>query len=198
MFGCWGRELRFQIKRAKLHVLVAEDNVINQKYALSVLENEGHSVVVVGNGREALAALDRDSFDLVLMDIHMPDIDGFEATSSIRARERFTGSRTPIIAVTAHAMTGDRDKCLAAGMDGYVSKPIRKAALVEAISDPFLAKPQLRWNCSSCCQTTREGFRRTCLRVWRNTYRNRSPGLGLRPLNFSRESPLVFRPLFGS
>ncbi len=127
------RELRSQSSRT-LRVLVAEDNVINQKYALGVLENEGYSVVVAGNGREALAALEREPFDLVLMDIHMPDMDGFEATSSIRARERFMGSRTPIIAVTAHAMAGDRDKCLAAGMDAYVSKPIRKAALLEAIA----------------------------------------------------------------
>jgi CheY-like chemotaxis protein len=107
--------------------------MINQKYALSVVEHEGYSVVVAGNGREALAALERESFDLVLMDIHMPDMDGFEATSSIRARERFTGKRTPIIAVTAHAMAGDRDKCLAAGMDGYVSKPLRKGQLIETI-----------------------------------------------------------------
>jgi two-component system, sensor histidine kinase and response regulator len=128
-----GTELRSQASKP-LRVLVAEDNIINQKYALMVLENEGHSVAVVGNGREALAALERESFDLVLMDIHMPDMDGFEATSSIRARERFTGTRTPIIAVTAHAMTGDRDKCLAAGMDAYVSKPIRKSALMEAVS----------------------------------------------------------------
>jgi CheY-like chemotaxis protein len=117
-----------------LHILVAEDDIINQRYALSVLENEGYSVVVVSNGREALAALERESFDLVLMDIHMPDMDGFEATSSIRARERFTRQRIPIIAVTAHAMTGDRDKCLAAGMDAYVSKPIRRVELLEAIA----------------------------------------------------------------
>jgi len=127
-------ELRSQ-SLSGLRILVAEDNIINQKYALSVLENEGYSAIVVGNGREALVALERESFDLVLMDIHMPDMDGFEATSSIRARERFTGRRTPIVAVTAHAMTGDRDKCLAAGMDGYVSKPIRKAELLETITN---------------------------------------------------------------
>jgi CheY-like chemotaxis protein len=117
-----------------LHVLVAEDNVINQRYALSILEKEGYSAVVAGNGQEALAAMERASFDLVLMDIHMPEMDGFEATSAIRARERFTGKRIPIIAVTAHAMNGDRDKCLAAGMDAYVSKPIRRLELIEAIS----------------------------------------------------------------
>ena len=117
-----------------LHILVAEDNIINQKYALSVLESEGHSAVVAGNGREALAAMERESFDLVLMDVHMPEMDGFEATSGIRARERFTGARTPIVAVTAHAMNGDRDKCLAAGMDAYVSKPIRRSELMQAIT----------------------------------------------------------------
>jgi two-component system sensor histidine kinase/response regulator len=128
-----GRQLRPNPSEA-LHVLVAEDNIINQRYALSVLEKEGYSVVVVGNGREALMALERESFDLVLMDVQMPEMDGFEATSSIRARERFTGTHTPIVAMTAHAMNGDRDKCLAAGMDAYVSKPIRKSDLIEAIS----------------------------------------------------------------
>ena len=118
-----------------MHVLVAEDNVINQRYALEVLEKQGHSAVVVGNGREALAALERQSFDLVLMDVQMPEMDGFEATSSIRAKERFTGERIPIIAITAHAMNGDRDKCLAAGMDAYVPKPIRSTDLCEAISN---------------------------------------------------------------
>jgi two-component system, sensor histidine kinase and response regulator len=118
----------------RLHILVAEDNIINQRYVMSVLEKEGFSAVVVGNGREAIAALERESFDLVLMDVHMPDMDGFEATSSIRARERFSGKRIPIVAVTAHAMTGDRDKCLAAGMDAYVSKPLRRAELIEVIA----------------------------------------------------------------
>jgi two-component system sensor histidine kinase/response regulator len=117
-----------------LHVLVAEDNMINQRYAVSVLEKEGYSTVVVNNGREALAALERESFDLMLMDLHMPEMDGFEATSSIRARERFTGRRMPIVAVTAHAMSGDREKCLAAGMDAHVSKPIRRAELIQVIA----------------------------------------------------------------
>jgi len=128
-----GNELRPALPE-NLRVLVAEDNVINQRYVLSLLENEGFSATVVSNGREAMSALERESFDLVLMDVHMPDMDGFEATSSIRARERFTGKRIPIIAVTAHAMAGDRDKCLAAGMDGYVSKPIRKSDLLENIT----------------------------------------------------------------
>ncbi len=126
-----------------LHELVAEDNIINQTYALSVLENEGYSAVIAGNGREALAAMERESFDLVLMDLHMPDMDGFEATSSIRARERFLGTRIPIVAVTAHAMAGDREKCLAAGMDAYVSKPIRRAELLKVIAS-LVARDSLR------------------------------------------------------
>src|SRR5207253_10958437 len=97
-------------------------------------EKQGYSAVVVGNGREALLALDRETFDLVLMDIQMPEMDGFEATSSIRARERFTGKRIPIIAMTAHAMSGDRDKCLAAGRDAYVPKLIRSSQLFDMIS----------------------------------------------------------------
>jgi two-component system, sensor histidine kinase and response regulator len=126
-----------------LHVLVAEDNIINQRYALGVLENEGYSTVIASNGREALAAMERESFDLVLMDLHMPDIDGFEATSSIRARERFLGTRIPIVAVTAHAMAGDREKCLAAGMDAYVSKPIHRAELLKVIAN-LVARDSLR------------------------------------------------------
>jgi CheY-like chemotaxis protein len=127
-----GKQLRVP-PSGQLRVLVAEDNIVNQKYILNVLEQEGYSAAVVGNGREALAALEREHFDLVLMDLQMPDMDGFEATSSIRARERFTGTRIPIVAVTAHAMSGDRDKSLAAGMDAYIAKPIRRADLLEAI-----------------------------------------------------------------
>jgi two-component system sensor histidine kinase/response regulator len=127
-----GRELRSQ---DALRILVAEDNLINQKYASHVLESAGYSTVIAGNGREAIAALEREHFHLVLMDVHMPEMDGFEATSQIRARERFTGAHTPIVALTAHAMSGDRDKCLAAGMDAYVSKPIRKAELMQAIAN---------------------------------------------------------------
>jgi two-component system sensor histidine kinase/response regulator len=116
-----------------LRILLAEDNLVNQKVATRLLEREGHRVVVVGTGREAVAAVDRESFDIVLMDVQMPEMDGFEATVAIRARERFTGTRLPIIAMTAHAMSGDKERCLSAGMDGYVAKPVRRQDLLDAI-----------------------------------------------------------------
>ena len=116
-----------------LHILLAEDNAVNQKVAERLLEKHGHRVTVSSNGREALAALDREAFDIVLMDVQMPEMDGFEATAAIRAKESHTGGHIPIIAMTAHAMTGDRERCLAAGMDGYVSKPINAKTLFEAI-----------------------------------------------------------------
>ncbi|MGH9345486.1 MAG: response regulator [Terriglobia bacterium] len=119
--------------RAALHVLLAEDNAVNQKLALKLLEKQGHTVVVANNGREALAALDKEKFDLVLMDIQMPVMGGFEATAAVRECEKGAGRRIPIIAMTAHAMKGDREKCLEAGMDGYVSKPVKVKDLLEAI-----------------------------------------------------------------
>ena len=122
--------------RRKLRILLAEDNKINQLIASRVLGNRGHTVVVVGNGREALAALDEPGqrqFDLILMDVQMPEMDGFEATEIIRARDRSAGTHLPIIAMTAHAMKGDEERCLAAGMDGYVSKPIQVEQLVATI-----------------------------------------------------------------
>ncbi len=120
--------------RSTLHILLAEDNPFNQKLALGLLGKEGHSVVVANNGAEAVAALERGGYDLVLMDVQMPEMDGFEATRLIRAREAALGQHTPILAMTAYAMKGDRERCLAAGMDGYVSKPIRARELFDAIA----------------------------------------------------------------
>jgi CheY-like chemotaxis protein len=116
-----------------LRVLVAEDNLVNQRLAVHLLEKRGHTVVVVGNGREALAALDTQPFDAVLMDVQMPGMDGLEATAAIREKEKTTGERVPVVAMTAHAMKRDRERCLEAGMDGYVSKPLQPEKLFEAV-----------------------------------------------------------------
>jgi signal transduction histidine kinase/ActR/RegA family two-component response regulator len=117
----------------RLRVLLAEDNAVNQKVASRVLEKQGHHVTVAANGRQALAALDQATFDVVLMDVQMPEMDGFETTAAIRARERDTGSHLPIIAMTAHAMQGDRERCIAAGMDNYISKPLNVPELIELL-----------------------------------------------------------------
>jgi signal transduction histidine kinase/CheY-like chemotaxis protein len=117
----------------KLRVLLAEDNAVNQKIAMRVLEKHGHHVTVAANGRHALSALDRATFDVVLMDVQMPEMDGFEATSTIRGHERETGNHLPIIAMTAHAMPGDRERCIAAGMDGYIAKPLKATELIELL-----------------------------------------------------------------
>jgi CheY-like chemotaxis protein/HPt (histidine-containing phosphotransfer) domain-containing protein len=118
----------------RLHVLLAEDNLVNQRLAVRLLEKGGHTVVVARNGRDALAVLERERFDLVFMDLQMPDMGGFEATQELRAREWRTGQHLPVIAMTAHAMKGDRERCLEAGMDDYVSKPVRAQELFEAIA----------------------------------------------------------------
>jgi two-component system sensor histidine kinase/response regulator len=117
-----------------LHVLWAEDNRVNQMVATRLLEKRGHHVVLAGNGEEALAALAQRSFDLVLMDVHMPGMDGVEATKAISKKEKSTGLHQPVIAMTALAMTGDRERCLAAGMDGYLTKPIDLQKLDEALA----------------------------------------------------------------
>src|SRR5882762_4017859 len=122
-----------------LRVLVAEDNLVNQRLVTRLLEKRGHFVVVAGNGREALVALKKESFDLVLMDVQMPVMDGFEATAAIRKREGGKGIRVPVVALTAHAMKGDREKCLAGGMDGYLTKPIRPQQLDELL-EKYLAR----------------------------------------------------------
>ncbi len=116
-----------------LHILLAEDNPVNQKVAARMMERKGHRVTIAGNGKEALDTLEQQSFDLILMDVQMPEMDGFEATAKIREREQRTGGHVPILALTAHAMKGDRERCLEAGMDGYVSKPIQADELSRAI-----------------------------------------------------------------
>jgi CheY-like chemotaxis protein len=117
-----------------LRILLAEDSLVNQKLAVALLERQGHAVTIASNGREAVDAMDRESFDLVLMDIQMPEMDGLEATLAIRAKQLASGAHTPIIAMTAHALKGDRERCLEAGMDGYVTKPIRPPDLYHALA----------------------------------------------------------------
>jgi len=117
----------------RLRILLAEDNLVNQRLAVRLLERRGHTVVVANNGREALAALQKHPLDVILMDVQMPDMDGFETTALIRHEEKTTGKHIPIVAMTAYAMTGDRERCLAAGMDHYISKPIRAKELLETV-----------------------------------------------------------------
>jgi two-component system, sensor histidine kinase and response regulator len=121
-----------------LRILLAEDNVVNQRLASSLLERRGHTVTLASNGRETLAALEQQPFDVVLMDVQMPEMGGFEATAAIRAKERTSGTRQRIIAMTAHAMKGDRERCLGAGMDDYLTKPLDSRQLyitVERMAD---------------------------------------------------------------
>jgi len=122
-----------------LHMLLAEDNAVNQRLAVRLLEKRGHRVTVVGNGAEAIAVMDNQDFDLVLMDVQMPEMDGLEATAVIRGKEKITRKHQPIIALTAHAMKGDREKCIAGGMDGYLTKPIRPQELDDVLED-FIAR----------------------------------------------------------
>ena len=122
-------------ERRPLRILLAEDNVVNQRLAMRMLEKQGHTVVVAGDGVLALAALERGRFDVVLMDVQMPFMDGVETTAAIRKGERTSGQHIPIIAMTAHAMSGDRERFLASGMDGYVSKPVQSEELFSAIEN---------------------------------------------------------------
>ncbi len=138
---------RFSLQDARdpasvLRVLLAEDNPVNQLLASRLLEKRGHRVVVTANGREALAALEKESYDLVLMDIQMPEMDGLEATAAIREKEKGSGIHQPVIAMTAHAMKGDRERCLAGGMDGYLSKPIRLQELDELLEAYVARRPR--------------------------------------------------------
>ena len=117
-----------------MQILLAEDNVVNQLVAVRLLEKCGHAVTVANHGGEALEAMSRKKFDVVLMDVQMPEVDGFEATRRIREIEAVSGQRTPIVAMTAHAMTGDRDRCLAGGMDDYLSKPVQREELFRVLA----------------------------------------------------------------
>jgi CheY-like chemotaxis protein len=125
-----------------LNVLLAEDNEVNQKLATRLLEKRGHRVLVAANGRQALEAISKKHYDLVLMDVQMPEMDGLEATAALRASEKETGCHQPVIAMTALVMQGDRERCLAAGMDGYLTKPIRPRALDEVLEIYIAQKKQ--------------------------------------------------------
>jgi CheY-like chemotaxis protein len=132
-----------QENKHRARILLAEDNAVNQTLAVRVLEKRGYSVKVAGDGRAAVDAFEREPFDVVLMDIQMPGMDGFEATAAIRKREERTGAHIPIIAMTAHALKGDQERCLSAGMDDYVSKPIRTNELVSKIETAMANKVSL-------------------------------------------------------
>ncbi len=122
-----------------LNILLAEDNPVNQKLAVRLLEKRGHSITVAGNGDEALAVLAKTSFDLVLMDVLMPEKDGLTATAELRRREKMSGLHTPVVAMTALAMKGDKERCLQAGMDGYLSKPVRPQEL-DSILEEYISR----------------------------------------------------------
>ena len=133
---------RHSLREGKsLHILLAEDNLVNQTVASRILQKQGHCVVTAANGREALDRLHSEPFDLVLMDMQMPELDGFRATSAIRDHEKASGGHLPIVAMTAHAMQGDRERCLAAGMDAYISKPIETETLLAVVA-ACTAKPE--------------------------------------------------------
>ena len=125
-----------------LSVLLVEDNPVNQRLATRMLEKRGHRVVLAGNGREALEALEKGSFDLAFMDVQMPEMDGFQATAAIREKEIGTGTHLPVVALTAHAIKGDRERCLAAGMDGYLTKPIRPRELDDVLESYLVRRAE--------------------------------------------------------
>jgi CheY-like chemotaxis protein len=129
-------------EKNRSRVLLAEDNAVNQMLAVRLLEKRGYIVSIAGNGRAAVAALEKEAFDVVLMDVQMPEMDGFKATAAIRESERSTGRHTPIVAMTAHALKGDEERCLSAGMDAYISKPIRTNELFATI-EKVLGKNQI-------------------------------------------------------
>ena len=129
-----------QEDKHRSRVLLAEDNAVNQTLAVRLLEKRGYSVIIAGNGREAVEAFENNQLDVVLMDIQMPEMNGFEATAAIRAKEKLTGGHIPIIALTAHALKSDQERCISAGMDGYVSKPIRTSELFYVIESMLANK----------------------------------------------------------
>ena len=109
--------------KKRLKLLLVENNLVNQKLTTSLLEKRGHETIITATGREAIEAWEEEGFDLILMDVEMPEMDGLEATQAIREKERISGGHVPIIGLTAHAMKGDRERCLAAGMEEYLTKP---------------------------------------------------------------------------
>ena len=130
------------VERVKpMRILLAEDNIVNQTLVVRTLERQGHFVETAPTGLEALKRLDELPIDLVLMDVHMPEMDGLTATRILRQRELATGQHIPVIAMTANAMRGDREKCLEAGMDNYISKPLRLSELVEMVESMALKHP---------------------------------------------------------
>jgi CheY-like chemotaxis protein len=119
-------------------ILVAEDNLVNQTIAVRLLQRQGFAVELAANGHEAVENFGQKPFDAILMDVQMPEMDGFEATVAIRQLEKASGTHIPIIAMTAHAMKGDRERCLSNGMDGYISKPVRPSELFSVIQKVIL------------------------------------------------------------
>jgi CheY-like chemotaxis protein len=149
-----------------VHILLAEDNAVNRTVAVRLLEKRGHRVTQARSGKEAIELLPREAFDLILMDVQMPEMDGYEATAVIREREKTTGAHIPIIALTAHAMKGDRERCLAAGMDGYIPKPIDPRELFAAIERLACAPPEMNsglgsWPASLEMRASVEGVERS-------------------------------------
>jgi PAS domain S-box-containing protein len=139
-----------------LRVLLAEDNLVNQRLAVRLLEKRGHRVTVAGTGLEALKTLEKVPFDLVLMDVQMPEMDGLEATAALREKEKGTGMHQAVVALTAHAMKGDREKCIAGGMDGYLTKPIRPQELDQLLERYATSKSEKARNMETVKQDSRD------------------------------------------
>ncbi len=118
-----------------LRILLADDNIVNQKLTSRLLEKRGHTIILASDGNEAMSLLERERVDLVLMDLQMPGMDGFQVTAAIREQEKATGARLPVFAITAYALKGDKERCLNAGMDGYIAKPIRANELYAVVEN---------------------------------------------------------------